>query len=172
MFNKLKKIMNNRRMTKLRTLAGLVAQDDTLREFVLEMTADSMSESDIASYIDASDVAEHVEISHYDIAMEMDSYSIACELDVYDIADALDSDSVAEHITVSPRMVADHIDLDDLSMTLVGHIDYADIAGKIKASVDEYMSLEIDTKVVEAFDGVLDNLVSDVIAEILERLGA
>jgi hypothetical protein len=172
MFNKLKKIMNNRRMNKLRNLATLVASDSDLLDFLLEMTVDSMNAETVASFIDASDVAEHVEISHYDIAMEMDSYSIACELDVYDIADALDADSVAEHLTVSPSRVAEHLDLDDLSSTLVGHIDHDDIAGKIKASVDEYMSIEIDTKVVEAFDGVMDNLVSDVIAEILERLGA
>ena len=164
--------MNNRRMTKLRNLAGLVAQDDTLREFVLEMTADSMSEADIASYIDADDVAQYVEISHYDIAQELDSYSIASEIDVYDIANEIEADEIAEHITVSARQVSDHIDLDDLACQVVNHIDHDDIAGKVRASVDEYMSREIDTKVVEAFDGVLDNVVSDVIAEILERLGA
>ena len=91
----------------------------------------------IAGFVDVSLLANEMSKSFNkeeilnQFATNFDVKELAGHINISDIADEFDSGEIASHITVSAKLVADELDVDDIIKSVGDSLDYKQLAKAI-----------------------------------------
>lgn len=168
MFNRIKKILQNRKAKKLDEMKTMLEtlviemSQEYLREFEGEM------KSELSQYCEGlvEDI-EEPEIDYYALSQQIDHYEIASEMDMCpsEVADYMSASDVASYIEVCPSDVADHICREEIAM----HVDIeSQVADEIRSHLSD---IDIQDELESAVGRFETELDYDFIAEaVADRL--
>ncbi|MAN61623.1 MAG: hypothetical protein CMI60_06720 [Parvibaculum sp.] len=167
MFNRIKKILQNRKAKKLDEMKVMLEtlviemSQEYLREFEGEM------KSELSQYCDelVEDI-EEPEINYHRLACQIDTGELAYEIEMCpsDVADYISASDVAEYIEVCPSDVAYHVELDELA----NHIDVEDrVADEIRSHISDF---DFEDEVEMAVGRLAEFDYDQIAQEVVDRL--
>jgi len=140
----------------VQNLKLLLKDSKIAHEIVIKVTRELTNDYDFTEDI-ASQVAHNIDLC--DIAQEFSTYDIAYEIDTSEIASEMDADEVAQYIEINEYDI--NVDYDEL----VRHMDLDEFA-----QVIDIESLAATTTIQDALNDIKENIISDVVSEIKDRL--
>lgn len=168
MFNRIKKIMQNRKDRKVNEMKAM------LETLVIEMSREYLREfegelrSEIEAYCETEVEARTPVIDYHRLACQVDTGDLAYEIEMCpsDVADYIDTCDVASYIEVCPSDVADYICHDELA----NHLNVEDqVADEIRSHISDFnFEDEVETAVGRL--GVADLDFDQIAQEVADRL--
>lgn len=144
----------------VQNLKLLLKDSKIAHEIVIKVTRELTNDYDFTEDI-AGQVAHNIDLC--DIAQEFSTYDIAYEIDTSEIASEMDADEVAQYIEMDTDEVAQYIEIN--YDELVCHMDLDEFA-----QVIDIESLAATTAIQDALNDIKENIISDVVSEIKDRL--
>ncbi len=140
----------------VQNLKLLVENTALVQKLVNELKNDSDFTEDISGQI-LYQIPNHIDTS--EIAQEFSIYDIAYEIDTSEIASEMDVCEVAQYIEINEYDI--EVDYDEL----VSHMDLNEFA-----QVIDIESLAATTTIQDGLNDIKENIISDVVSEIKDRL--